>query len=59
MIRYAVVFFYPARNIGLYSKTYKDGIKDIVEAEQLRINGINEYHFDPQNVQVISYRTDS
>ena len=57
MIRYALVIFYPAPTIGLYSKTWKDGLT-LDQAEKARKGFLSEYSGDPQNVQIIQYRTD-
>lgn len=56
MIKYALVIFYPNKGIGLTSKTWKDGISDIKQAEAMRTSFLKDCIYDPLNVQVIQYR---
>ena len=54
---YAVVIFYPNAHVGLYSRTWREGLTDIQKAETLRTEYLKHHpKVDPQDVKVVTYR---
>jgi len=56
-IKYAVIYLFKDGTGTLEASVYEDGFTVIQEAEKARIEFLKRFDFDPQNVQVTSYKT--